>query len=247
MRVVIALLLCAACSFRPGTLGSDAPGMPGEAGPDVPRDDAAAGVVFVGTNSAGASGTGIVRVAATGMSSATYVLGVATKPYQPVLSVGGLAANWTTIEDQCGARSQTGVALYVGRGANLSGDIEVHLQGITTNVIATVVIYTGSSSNGASASANAVDPMTCNLTAPTVDSASYAFPIASADGLVVAGVAIRGATNTPGADLTERDERKQGTGGDIAGLAMMDGPVMTVAGSLSGTTDFAAAAVELRP
>ena len=64
--------------------------------------------------------------------------------------------------------------------------------------------------------------------------------------------AIRQRTHTPGAGYTERVEIHQGSGGDVAGLAVEDTPVAVAApvavnGSFSGSVDWAVVGVEIKP
>ncbi len=244
MRVAWCLLLIA-CGFEHGTATAHDDARPIDSG-DAMDDGAAGAIAYAGNNVGMVSGQDVVSVTATGMASATYVLGVSTKPHTPVMSVVGLGATWTSIADQCGARGQTGVALYVGRGATQSGDIAVQLGGSPLNAIAAVGIYTGTTANGASARYNASNISLCNIINPNVDVASYSFPIAATKH-VAAVIATRSRIHTPGTGLTQRVQQFQGSGGDVVGIAVVDGPVATVAGTFSGTTDAAAVAIELRP
>ena len=240
----------AACSFdrgtatgdgRPAETGDadgDASGMPSEAG-------TTGGFAYV-SHTIGKSSNGSVTIATPLVPNATYVLGVSPKPFHAVATVSGLGATWTKIADQCGARSQTGVTLYIGRGATAAGNVVVTMAADPDNTIAIVAIYTGSTATGTFAMYNALDASTCEATNMGVDVDAYSFAIA-ASRPVVAAVATRQMTHTPGAGLVQRVQDTQGSSGDTAGLAIVDGQVTLVAGTFTIAVDVAAIAVELRP
>jgi hypothetical protein len=208
-------------------------------------DGTPAGIAYVG-HTIGKSTTATVTVTTSMMPGATYVLAVASKPYETVANVAGLGATWTKIADQCGARSQTGAALFIGRGATSPGTVTVTLSADPANTIAIVAIYTGSSTTGTFAMYNALDASTCSESNTSVDVNMYTFSIAAMNRVVTA-VATRQYTHTPGTGLVQRVQDTQGSSGDTAGLAIVDGLVTTVAGSFTSDVDVAAVAVELRP
>ena len=75
---------------------------------------------------------------------------------------------------------------------------------------------------------------------------AYTFSIAATN-RVVAAVATRQHAHTPGLGLTQRLQETQGSGGDTAGIALVDGLVTEVAGKFATAVDIGAVAVELRP
>jgi hypothetical protein len=83
------------------------------------------------------------------------------------------------------------------------------------------------------------------------DTYSLNLPISSDGAIAYAAVAHRDRDHFPTAGFTERIELRQETGGDGAGLSLMDQDVaptsVTVAGSISDLTDWAVVAVELLP
>jgi len=239
--------MLAACRFEPGTNTSRGDASPGGDGGDgaQPADVASGAIAYV-SHTIGKSSNATVTVASIAVPGATYVLGVSPKPFSAVASVSGLGATWKKVADQCGARSQTGASIYIGRGATAAGNVVVTMESAPLNTIAVVAIYSGSNNSGAVAGYNAVDASTCNASNPNVDVNAYSFTISAAHP-VVAAVATRSATHTPGAGLVQRVHDTQGSSGDTAGLAIVDGLVTTVAGSLSSDVDVAAVAVELLP
>jgi hypothetical protein len=192
----------------------------------------------------------------TAVTGDLYIAAVSSKAYRNTLSVSGLGLVWTELADQCGGRNQTGMSLWWARGTpGASGPVTATLASAPETAVIAVSRYAG---------ARAVGPLGTPVSANTlgvsgactggVDAASYSFPltITSANGLVHSAVAIRQRTHTPGAGYTERVEVVQGTSGAASGVAAMDQVYpatggATVNGSMSGTVDWAAAAVELRP
>ncbi|HEY5925608.1 MAG TPA: hypothetical protein VIV11_28175 [Kofleriaceae bacterium] len=247
---VLVVASLAACSFERGTAAGDGrppedgasngdtDGMPSEAGTP-------GGFAYVG-HTIGKSSTGTVTIASPLVPSATYVVGVVSKSFEAVAAVNGLGATWTRVADQCGARSQTGVSIYIGRGATVAGNVVVTMEAEPINTIAVVAIYKGSSITGTFAMYNALDASTCNASSTSVDINVYSFAIAASHP-VIAAVATRAQTHIPGTGLTQRVQDFHGSSGDVAGLAMLDGQVTTVAGGFSSETDVAVIAVELRP
>jgi hypothetical protein len=236
-----------ACTFDHGTLVDDAAVVgDGRATDGQAMPDSTPGAItFVG-HTIGRSTSDTVTIATTMMPGATYVLGVSSKSFETVASVTGLGATWTKLGDQCGARSQTGAALYIGRGATSSGNVTVTMAAQPANTIAIVAIYAGSTTMGAVATYNALDASTCSATNMSVDVNAYTFDVAATN-RVVAAVATRQHGHTSGAGLVQRIQAMQGSSGDTAGLAIVDGLVTTVAGSFTADVDVAAVAVELRP
>jgi hypothetical protein len=249
LRAVVACSGVAACSFQPGALGHDArtDGGGGDA-----RDggiDAPQGVMFVGSTQGSSSGMQTVTVQSSATGGATYVLSVATASYVGVTGVLGLGASWSEIGDQCGARSQTGVSVWVARGPIFSGTVTATLSDVTQHAVAVLAVYVNSTAYGASATYNALDATSCTSTSSDVDLDAYSFSIAATSGgRVVAAIATRGHAHTPGSGLTERRAAVEGDvdEDEAAGVAVVDGEVTAISGSFDEAIDVAAVAIELR-
>ncbi len=215
-------------------------------------------VVFEDAVTGGSSTVATVATAGpvTGAADQLYLASVATKAHRVVTSVSGLGLTWTPVADQCGARGQTGVALWSAIGSP-SGDgiVTATLESSCSNAVIVVARYSGVDAGtplGASLSGN-----TLGLGAVCtggIDGPAYTFDLAtSVDGSVVfATTAMRTKSHTPGAGFTERVELTQGTGGTTASAAAMDRTVETastvsVAGTFSGDVDWAVIGVEIVP
>jgi hypothetical protein len=247
------IAIVAACRFEQGSVASDAStggadgataGGDGSMGSDGGGNS---GFAFVGAQTAGSTLQDTIIIPSTATGGATYVLGVASKGYRETGSVVGLGATWTPIGDQCGARSETGVALYVGRGATTDGFVVVTLEAAPINAAAVLAVYVGTSSNGGTAKYNAVDGSSCSAGGtPDIDSYSFDITGTSSSGHVVAMIATRGVEHSPGSGLVQRVHHEVGIPGDVAGVAVVDGTVTDIAGTFDSDVDVAAVAIELR-
>jgi hypothetical protein len=247
-----AFACCVACSFEPGALHDDA--RTHDAGGDardgsVGSEPAPQGVMFVGSQQGSSSGMSVVSVSSSATGGATYVLAVATTSYVGVAGVVGLGASWSEVGDQCGARSRTGVSVWVARGPIFSGNVTATLTGVAQHAVAVLAVYVNSSSTGASKTYNALDATTCTATDSSVDLDAYSFSIAgTSGGRVVAAVATRGHAHTPATGLTQRRTVSVGDidEGEAAGVVVVDGDVSAISGSFDEDVDVAAVAIELR-
>jgi len=240
--LTLSFVALAACGFEGGTAGSRDAGDGG--GRDV--GDSMPGATGYLSHTIGKSSNQIVTLPSTYVPGGTYVLAVSSKPFATVAGVAGLGTMWTPVADQCGARSQTGVSVYIARNPISSGNVIVTLSTIPTSAVAVLAIYGGSANTGTFATYNALDASTCSATSTSVDVSAYTFAIA-ASGPVVAAVATRAEPHTPGAGLVQRAQEMQGSSGNIAGIAIVDGLVTSVSGEFPSDVDVAAVAVELRP
>jgi hypothetical protein len=210
------------------------------------------------TQTGGASNTTTVTTAAnlTGVSGDLYLVAIATKPYVAVSTVSGLGLSWTLVQAQCGGRSQTGVTVWMALGVpSGNGSVTATLAKVTGNAVITVSRYSGV--NIAVSLGNVMSGNTVGINGACsggTDTAAYALTLPmTVDGSVVYGaVAIRNRTHTPGTGYTEQAEIHQGSGGDMAGLAVEGNSVavaapVTVNGLFSNSVDWAVVAVEIKP
>jgi 3-phytase len=214
-------------------------------------------VTHRGTVTTGVSDTRTVRTGSnvTAAAGQVYLAAISTEPRRTVSSVSGLGLTWTRIKDQCGSRGRIGVSLWIGRGTpTASARVTATLASSTDDAVISVSRYSDvdlATPLGLVRSANSrgVD----GLCSSGVDQTSYSVPFATAvaGGAVYGSVAIRGRTHTAGAGYTERADLLRG-GSSGAGLAVEDrtlDPAATsnLIGAFSGSAEWAAVAVELRP
>jgi hypothetical protein len=210
------------------------------------------------TQTGGASNTTTVTTAAslTGVSGDLYLVAIATKPYVAVSTVSGLGLSWTLVQAQCGGRSQTGVTVWMALGVpSGNGSVTATLAKVTGNAVITVSRYSGV--NIAAPLGNVMSGNTVGINGACsggTDTAAYALtlPMTVDSAVVYGAVAIRNRTHTPGTGYTEQAEIHQGSGGDMAGLAVEGNPVavaapVTVNGLFSNSVDWAIVAVEIKP
>lgn len=205
---------------------------------------------IVGTSSNSLSVTTGSTVAA--IPGQLYLATIATKPDRgPVSLVSGMGLNWTRITSQCSGRSQHRVDVFFALadpGTN-PGLVTAKVPRLPKNMIIAVSRFSGSGINSlASANTNGLSGSCLNGT----DSKSYSFPTSptSSGSLVFAAAGIRNRNHTPGPGYTEILEKHFGSSGDVVGLALETRPSSLpqtlVSGSLSGATDWAVTAVEIK-
>ena len=182
-----------------------------------------------------------------------YLAAVSTKPYRPVSNVSGLGGTWTEVGSQCGARSQTGVSLWMTANANGSGPVTANLAAVPGNSVISVVRYSGASNALLRLSANTLGVDNAALCDGGIDNAAYSLDtaVSSAGSVVVGTIAIRNRDHIPGMQATELSQVAQGSGGDIAGLAIFENVAeaagtLTLDGSFSKDVDWSMIAVEIQ-
>ncbi len=225
----------------------------------LPAPAAAAGIMYEGSSSGGATSSATVSTASAVPAAAgqLYLAAVATKSGSiAVRAVAGLGLNWALVRAQCGGRGQTRVEVWQGSGAPAAaGPVTASLSSTATNAVIAVSRYSGvdpAAALGAPVSANSRGAGgTCS---GGVDSASYSVSLTtSVPGAVIYGAAaMRNRSHTPGSGYAERAELFQGSSGDMASVAIEDRTVATagaalVNGSFNGTVDWAVVAIEIRP
>ncbi len=210
------------------------------------------------TQTGGSSNSTSVTTAASlaGVSGQFYLAAVSTRPHLPVTGISGLGLTWTLVKTQCSGRNNTGVEVWMAQGAPTSNSaVTATFANPPLSAAIAVSRYSGMAQTnpvGNVISGNTVG--LDGLCALGVDTSLYSFNLATTrDGAVVYGaVAVRTRTHTPGSGYTERAEFIQGLLGSAAGVAVQDrsvGSPATVAvnGTLSGKTDWAVVAIEIRP
>ncbi len=189
------------------------------------------------------------------VSGALYLAAITSKDHVIVQSVTGMGLTWTLVRAQCSGRGQTGVEIWAGAGTASPGTVTARFVSTPNSAALVVVRYAG---------ADPVSPLGALVSANTngvqgscsggSDTASHSMNLQTTvpGALAFAAVAIRNRDYTPGSGYTQRDEVTAGSGGWIAGLAVMDRSVanpgqVTVNGTFSQDIDWAVVAVELRP
>lgn len=188
----------------------------------------------------------------TAVSGQLYLATIATKPGRgSISSVTGMGLNWTRTISQCSGRNQHRVDIFfaLANSNTITGPVTANITRLPKNMVIAVSRFSSSSINPL-ASANTNGPSGSCLNG--VDSKSYSFsttPLSSGS-LVFAAAGIRNRAHTPGPGYTEILEKHFGSSGDVVGLALQTRssslPQTLVSGSLSGITDWAVAAVEIK-
>jgi len=187
-------------------------------------------------------------------SGQLYLAAVSFKSNVAVASVSGLGLSWSAVRQQCGGRSQTGIALFQAQGSpSAGGVVTAQLAGAASSAVIAVTRYSGTSIAGpigniASANTNG----SSGACSGGVDSASYAFSLPNgANSVVFVAAAMRSKNHVAGAGYTEFVETYSGSGGSKSGTSLADRPLgsagsVSVNGSFSATVDWAVVAAEIR-
>lgn len=183
-----------------------------------------------------------------------YLASISTRNNVAVSGVSGLGLSWRLAGAQCAGRAQTRTEVWVGTGSpSGSGAVTASFGGAPPAAVIAVSRYSGVEG------ANPIGGVAVQSTAGTAcsggtDSASYSTSLATtvSGSVVYGGVSLRLRSHSPGSGYTELAQTYGGSGGEAAGLAVQHRTVSspsTVAfnGTLSGTSDWAVVAVELRP
>jgi len=183
-----------------------------------------------------------------------YVAAITSKSSTLVTAVNGLGLTWTRVRNQCGARGQTGIEVWVGHGTPNAGGVTATFQNAPTNAAILVARYSGADP------ANPIGHVVSGNTLGTngvcsggTDNGSFTFNLTTGEGSLVFGaVASRSKTLTPGAGATKRSQIFQGAdSGSMATVSIMDktavGASTVVDGTFNGSVDWAVAGVEILP
>ncbi|MCK6623352.1 MAG: InlB B-repeat-containing protein, partial [Calditrichia bacterium] len=210
----------------------------------------------VATGAASNNTTVTTSAPLTGVNGDLYLAAITSRQNVAVSSVSGLGLTWTLVDAQCAARSVTRVEVWMAQGTpDPSGTVTATLSASVSNLLIAVSRYSG---------VDPVAPVGAIVSSNTLgidgactggnDTNGYAFNLTTTrdSSVVYAAIAPRNRTHTPGAGYIQRAFRQQGSGGEMAGVAVQDqkfgGPApVLVNGSLSGVTDWAVIAVEIKP
>jgi cellulose synthase/poly-beta-1,6-N-acetylglucosamine synthase-like glycosyltransferase len=210
----------------------------------------------VQTGGSSSSNTVATSSSLTGATGQLYLAAVSTRAGSvTVSSVSGLGLTWTRVLQQCsGGTSQTRMEVWSAIGTPTgNGVVTATLSGAATNAVIAVSRYAGvNTSNpiGATTSAN-VNGVSGSCSGGTAtNSPTVNLTTQYADSYVYGAFAIQNRSFTAGTGYTERAEIHQGSS-TIAGAAVEDRLVaspstLAVNGTLSGTTQWAVAAIEIR-
>jgi hypothetical protein len=199
------------------------------------------------------STTVITAAPVTAVAGDLYLAAVSTKSHVNVTAVSGLGLTWTPVVSRCGARSQTGVAVWKAQGNPTgTGTVQATLASAPSSAVIVVSRYSGAGSMGSTTSANTLGVQ--GACTGGTDNTSYSFNVTTGanEAVVFTAAAMRSRTHTPSAAYTERAEVRTGTGGNDSSVAVSDRKIVTpsvstVSGSFSGTIDWAVAVVEIQP
>ena len=215
-------------------------------------------IQHLGTVSGGSSGSTTVAtsVNVSAAEGDLYLAAISSKSQEPVLTVSGMGLSWTLKEDQCAGRSNTGVEIWWAQGTP-SGDgiVSATFGSAPTSAVITVSRYTGvhpTAPLGASVAGNTLGVNGSCSGGTDSDNYNFSLSTSVADAYVFSAAAIRNRSHTPGSGYSEIGEYSQGSGGDMAALALQHKPQPTVGstavdGTLSSDTDWAVAGVEILP
>ncbi len=203
--------------------------------------------------SAASVATGLPLVARTGD---IYVAAIALRRVVDVTAVDGLGLNWSRVQQQCAARGQTSVEVWIGQGVpTTSESVTATFASSVTSASIAVARYSGADLNtpiGNIANGNSLG--LAGACSGGTDSPAYSFNLTTTTtGSVVFGAAtLRNRSHTSGAGYIERAELESGTGGDATTLAVQDQSVtipgsIALNGAFSSSVDWAVVGFELRP
>jgi hypothetical protein len=193
----------------------------------------------------------------TAASGHVYLAAISFKSNVGVSSVSGLGLTWTRVKAQCSGRDQTGVEIWMAQGTpSGNGVVTATLSATPKSAVIAVSRYSGAATvnpvgNLVSGNTTGVNG-TCSGGS---DNASYSFnATTTANGAVIYAVAaMRSHVHTPGAGYTERAEIKANIGNSSASsVAVQERSIaspstVAVNGTFESTTDWAMAAVEIKP
>lgn len=186
-----------------------------------------------------------------------YLAAVSAKPHTPVVEINGLGLAWTRIRAQCGARSQTGVEVWMAQGTPESDEtVQATLESQASSAVIAVSRYTNVRSDSplgaiVSANTNGIDG-DCSGEGEDSDEYSFSIGVQSEASRVFVALGKRRRDLAHGNAYTLRGEATADTGssGDDSSVAVLDrlaAPFTNVPvnGKLSWISDWAAVAVEI--
>ncbi len=211
-------------------------------------------VTFVESQTGGAAAAASVSTNAPlgGTAGDLYLAAVASKSLRSVTAVTGLGLTWTRVRAQCSGRSQTGVEIWSARGNPTPGVVTATLASSAESSVILVARYAGSDAttpvgNIVSGNSNGTSGACGN----GIDIGSFSFPLTTQGGVAFGVTAQRSHFLTPGSGWSQRTDARMGTGGSAASLTAVErattAGTTTFDGTFTTSTDWAAAAVEIRP
>lgn len=195
----------------------------------------------------------VTSEAVTARSGSVYVSAITTKPYRAVKAVSGMGLEWRKVAAQCGARSATGVEVWVGSGTSTTGSVHATFEKAPENSVITVSQFDNTDSTTPTGQVTGANSLGVNGgCSGGTDSSAYSLTTtALPNSITFTVVAERLRSNTPGSGITEITEVQSGkSDGDKAGIAVMyaynsASGSKTITGTLSKETDWAAVALQI--
>lgn len=173
------------------------------------------------------------------------------------MAVSGLGLNWTRLKEQCSGRNLIRLEVWMAQGEPSpdQAGVTAIFSSSPANAVIAVSRYAGVDEAEPLGNVIAVNAVGVDgACAGGVDTSTYSFTLSTtANGTVVySAVAMRNKNHLAGAGFNTRAHIVQGTLGSAASIAVQDKNVsspaaVTVDGSFSGSTDWAAVAVEIKP
>jgi hypothetical protein len=215
-------------------------------------------IVHEETKTGGSSNASIVATATnlSAVPNRLYLAAIATKPKVSVSGVSGLGLDWTRLRAQCAGRDQTGIEVWMARGAPRRNDAVVaSFATLPANAVIAASRYAG---------ADTANPLGSIIAGNTlgvdgacgggVDNNSYSFEVTTTlnGAMIYTAATMRNMTHKPGSGFTKRAELLQGSLGPVASIAIADrrlaaAATVAVNGSFSNEVDWAVVAFEIRP
>lgn len=220
----------------------------------LPSKATAAPVAHASTKSGIAgSVTTISSENVTARSGSVYISAITTKPYRAVKGVSGMGLEWRKVAAQCGARSATGVEVWVGSGTPATGTVNATFEKAPENSVITVSQFDNADPATPIGQVTGANTLGVNGgCSGGTDSATYSLTTTAVpNSITFAVVAERLRSNTPGNGFTEITEVQSGkSDGDKAGIALMyaynsASGSKTTTGTLSKETDWAAVVLQI--
>ncbi len=216
-------------------------------------------IAFEEIQTGGASHSIVVATSANLTSAADnlYLAAIATKNFAQVTQVNGLGLTWTRVKAQCSGRNSKAVEIWRAQGTPTgNGIVTASLANAPDHAVIAVARYSGMSD---------VSPIGTVISGNTnglegacsggSDSSAYSFNLlTTANNAVIFGVvAPRHRNYDPGAGYITRVDERQGSGGDLARIVVVEKPSPSIGsilfdGSFRGASeDWAVAALEIKP
>ncbi len=182
-----------------------------------------------------------------------YLAAISSQPLGQVMGLQGMSLQWTRVKTQCGAQGETGLELWMARGAPTPGSIAAVFAAPVEHAVLAVSRYSGADPQDPLGSVTAAN--TSGLDASCQDggeSARYDWFLTTLTdgGIVYRAVALRDRDHVRTDGTFLRARAASGTPQATASIEVQDRAVdagdHTTSGSFSSPVDWAAVAVEIR-